>query len=289
MVKYFSLIILLLTICTSCIKDDLSDCPDPTFLNIIVEDKNYDNAAEIEDYTPVNENLPMINYVNPLSIWMHKVNSDEAKELAMNNDQTTYPISSDSFSDGNYKLSVAGNYLLQVPENNSETAFISLHPDGTEGSDIYLGNDVFDIPLNADRIINLNRTKGRLLLKFVDFPENITRVNLTASNVYSTINSSKEYSGSTNVKKTFVPGQPDMFNYYSIMLAPTPAETTTGITIEMLGENGDLIYTLTNINLAIQRNHLSVLQARYIPEEERWEVSLFFDGEWKVIHNLSIV
>lgn len=285
MIKYISLIALLLAVFTSCINEDLDDCPVPANINIVVEDKNYDNASDIEDYIPVDENLPMQEYVNPLSALKQKSGAnDEASLLAMKPEEKMHTIPSEAFSDGNYNFIVAGNYTLGVAGEN----LIALHPEESEGVDIYLGHDAFTIPLSADRTIMLNRAKGKLLMLFTDFPESIDHVDVSASNIYSTINLSEQYSGNTIARKSFTPGQPDTDDYYGFMLAPTIQDGTSPVLLEMRGADGSLISTISNINLVITRNHLTVLHARYIPDEDKWEVSLFFDGEWKVVHNLTI-
>lgn len=270
----------------SCVKQGAIQCPG---LQITVQDKNYDNIREIEGLLPLSEELPLLKYVNPLSMeWLRAgAASLETRIISVPSDEKTHAIPSTFFEKGNYDLAVSGNYGFENQTSPSTDFPIMLHPDGGEGADIYLQNDRFTIPLASDRTVALQRTKGKLLLQFVDFPAEITTVKTSVRGVYAQVNAYFQYSGSTTVTKPFFPGQPDTGNYYSLLLAPTDASGHSLVDLTLLDNTGNTTH-ISDIPVTISRNHLTVLRQRYLPDEQAWEISLWVNGTWEVIHNLAI-
>lgn len=271
---------------TSCIKDDLEDCS----LIIVVQDKNYNNIAEIDGLSPLAENLAMHNYVSTLSAWWLKMgaNVNETRELNMSSDEKEYTVPSGFFADGSYDFVVSGNYLFTPQNAGNDFKYIDLHPQGQEGDDIYIGRDHFGIPLHKEETVVLNRTKGKLLLQFVDFPVSIASVRARVSGVYSNVDKDLNYIGSTTVTKSFIPTQPDTGDYFGMLLAPTNASGKTFLSLSLLGANGNTIYAINDIPIVISRNHLTLVRQRYLPGTNEWEISLFVDGEWEAIHSLIV-
>lgn len=270
----------------SCVKQGAIECPS---LQITVQDKNYDNIREIEGLSPVSGELPLISYVNPLSMAWLKTGAanPQIQAISVSSDEKTHAIPSTFFAKGKYDFAVSGNYVFENEVTLSTDSPIILHPDGGEGGDVYLQNDRFTIPLASDRTIPLQRTKGKLLLQFVDFPVEITAVQATVRGIYGQVNPYFQYSGSSTATKSFIPGQPDTGNYYGMMLAPTDASVDSFVDLTLLDNAGNATL-ISNIPITISRNHLTLLQQRYLPDEQAWEISLWVNGAWEVVHNLAI-
>ena len=289
-VKYTLFFSLLSFIFNSCIREGEVECPPVNTLTISVLDKNYDNVSDIEGLTPIDENLSFQSYINPLSVLSEREGGTiENKTITPEGNETDYSMAVNSYADGKYMFAIAGSYLFNDVDTDLENVSISLHPDNAESLDTYLGRKEVSLPLYANDTIGLTRTKGKLLLQFVGFPAEITKVDAEVSGVYASVNINGVYSGSTTVYKTFVPGRPDMNSYYSMRLAPTADNTNSSLSLKLYGATGNLITTLSNIEFDIIRNQLTVLQARYNPVEGKWEIYIFLNGQWKGIHNLDII
>lgn len=288
--KHILLYVSILFTFTSCIAENRDDCPPPSGLVIDVVDKNYDNIKDIEGLAPISENRPIQSYVASIYAWIQKTGRDsyEAVPLTVKANESSIRIPLDAYSNGDYTLYTTGNYPISAQTDFLENISFDLHPNGAEGIDLYIGHESFSIPLYSNTAVDLVRAKGKLLLRFVDFPINVYKIEATVSGIYSSVNKSGIYSGASTVKKTFMVGQPDDGIYYSLLLAPSSHMATTSLTLNLYDDADRLITTISDIDISINRNHLTVVQERYVSDEDKWEASLFVDGAWKVINNLIV-
>ena len=274
---------------TSCIKDGEVSCPEYTIV-VGVEDKNYSNILEISDLTPLAEDLPMLDYIANLSLWWHGIGTDmgRSRSLSIPSQKPLCEIESGFFPYGSYDVMPVGNMVLAEHEYQSGKMIIELHPEHSEGEDIYIARQTIDIPLTANIEMWLARTKGRLIMKFADFPQETVRINAVVSGIYATIDSDGNYDASTRAEKSFVPGFPDYNGYYGMLLAPADATKNAILTLVLYNASGGIIDVIHNIPIQIERNKLTLIQPVYDPETNEWTVLLYINGNWEAIHNLEI-
>lgn len=270
-------------ILTSCIHDDQDLCGD---IILTVHDKNYDNISEAEGISAISENLPLVSYISTLSYWAQRQTALKIRteNPPLPGSQTQYRLTVHNWAAGNYNLTIAGNYVFSA---SGQPSPVPLHPEFSEGDDIYLKSDRFDNPLCCDRTVSLLRTKGKLLIQFVDFPANAASVDVTVSGICQAVDADFNYSGSVAVSKTFALDSPDEGGWFGMLLAPSAAAgSSANLTVRDI--NGGAIITTPAIPLTIYRNRLTMLRHRYIREGNRWEVALNVDGNWNTLYYLDI-
>lgn len=274
----------------SCIKDGEITCPVNANIEISIQDKNYRNVRDIERLSPVDENSPLVDFIHSLSL----SSIEPVSHLRNTQSLILYPtekiktIPASLFREGTYEMVALGNYTSGDQSGETVLFPLNLHPEGSEGQDIYLGQDRFEVPLSEDKLIQLKRTKGKLLIQFVGFTADMATVDIQVKSVFASVDEYFNYSGTTDVEKIFDLNQSDVGNYWGIILAPTDDSGESLVEMKIYDNNRNLLSRISGIPVVISRNNITVLRQRYLQEKDKWELSLFVDGNWEVIHTLVI-
>ena len=268
----------------SCIHTDPHDCPVPKSVTVAVGDKNYDNISDVEGIVPVRTDSPFIFYLPQLFVWWSSADIPHTASIMIRQAGEVHLLTTDIFSKGENDVVVVGNERhagkkLQPIYSNM------LHENGHEGSDVYIGSSRLSMPLSDDIIITMKRAKGKLITRFINLPEEIRRIDIRIDGLYESVDGNMIYSGMAGVGKTF--GSADLNGDMELFLAPSNSFTGSPVTIDLFDKAGGK-KTLSNINVSIGRNRITLIKPVFDPETNLWEVSLLVDGEWETIHDLSI-
>lgn len=269
-----------------CIKESRDNCPTIETITIIVGEKNYANAANTEGETLISEDLPLLSYITPIEAWWYNINTDQtlSSQIPVGATEKTHILDATGITSGNYEIVVTGNQNL-TSRNNSDYS-LDLHPGGTENADIYIGRTTVSIPNYTPTTISMLRTKGKLTAQFSNIPADVAGIDMQVSGIPTSVDKDMVYSGGAIVKKSF--GSIETTDpRLEIMLAPTQQNINSKLTIKINHDNGD-ITTLSDIDLAIERNKITLIKPQYIPQEDEWIIEMNVDGEWTQIHGFDI-
>lgn len=269
---------LLAQLLVSCIRDEVLPCP-PLQVKIAVKDKNYFNIESAVHWgmdVRKDEDLPFRDYVSTL---YYKVERLETKELVI--EQKLFTVTSGdqelgvSFPEdlpfGTYVMTTWGNMRSEVPLGD-DTSTSDLHLYHAQGNDIYLSCDtlVYDERQYQYRV-ELERVKGKLLIKAENLPDEIRFSTKDITNVYAYITSDFNYSLSTLVHTDTLWTQPNEILTGTLLCPSTePEESNLSINFyevfseELRAEKGRRWIAPEDIRITMSRNTLTIL--RYVYE-----------------------
>lgn len=289
----YCLLLLLAALC-SCVRDELQPCP-ALSVQVAVKDKNYFNVRQVAQEPTRSEDLAFREYVPTLYYRLCPLGSDEAvaeQELfEVTGDEREYAIRFDEeLSHGTYVLTVWGGLKdMWELDDNSNCNVLDLHPGGTEGEDVYVTRDtlVYDA-WNYDYTVEMERTKGKLIVMASNLPGDIQWSGQTDKGLYRTVDSSFDYSGVAGVHTTG-----EWVSAEEAILTKTvlsPSQQTNGTVQQMqFYDAADRLWPAAvpdDVRLTMRRNELTVL--KYVYEEGRFIVFVLVNGDWERIHDMVV-
>lgn len=295
---------------TGCLRDNLEPCP-PLSVTLTVKDKNYFNVDDAEQYglmTRVDENLPFRNYVGTLYYVLRDAGTGniiaEQKNHEVGNDNLTQQITfNDDLPYGTYTLTVWGNMKSDAPLGD-DTTNAELEATDAANNDIYLGTLAIDYNYNHEHYtLELERTKGQLLIQAEGLPAQIDFSVKDITNVYSIINSRFEYSNPIGVRTSTDWENPGEIVTHTL-LGPSENTNASRLSVYFLNkevvtgqgnassqETGrnqtDLTIVPEDVNITLRRNELTVLRYVY-DSQEGMKILILVNGQWEYIHNMEI-
>ncbi len=267
----------------SCIFDDDSDCPVPECAaEISVKDINYDNINKFPLVEVKNKYMPFHSFVRTVYYVLSNTSGKHVRESAVqpaSGDSRTYNISLGDIPKGEYVLTVWGNLTGEYPAG-------ILHPDEQEYTDIYTGSRIIRFDGTHRRTeLALERTKGLLLLSCSGFPDDVSWIKMSVLGTYRSVDSDFNYTGSVNVEKE-MPFQP----FTTTMLSPS-AKGTSVLRLSFHTDNpatSEPFLKLPDMNLPVSRNKISSVAIDYDVEAGMYEIRMFINEHWEMIHRLYI-
>lgn len=267
----------------SCIFDEGHDCPVPEYVaEITMKDINYDNTSKFPSIDVKNKNMSFHSFAKTIYYVLSNMSGKHVKESAVQptiGDSRTYTISFGDIPEGEYVLTVWGNLTKEYPAG-------TLHPDGQEYTDIYTGSRIvrFD---GTHRIteLALERTKGLLLLSCSGFPAHVSWIKMSVTGMYSSVDGNFNYAGNVNVEK-IMPFQP----FTTTLLSPSAKEPSV-LRLSFHTDNpaiSEPFLKLPDINIPIKRNEISSVAINYNDEVGMYEICMFINDHWMMIHRLYI-
>lgn len=275
--------VFLLTLTTSCIREDLTDCPPTEYIvKVTVKEKNYLNITQFPLLTPKDETQPMNYYLTNLSYSLAEVITGnvvrQSSAFTSGLDVSSYSLIFENLPEGEYLLTVWGNLSPGVSVG-------SLHQDRKEQTDLYAGATHLSVSnKNGESTVELARTKGNVVLFCKNFPASITRVHQNVNGVYQTADAFLNYSGSTSVDKDALVQAINMF-----FVAPTLPGNTSKLKLDFYTNNtSNPILSVPEIDLKVRRNEVSAVTIDYNMQSSEFDILIYIDGKWSLIHRLII-
>lgn len=292
--SYIMLMLAGLVMTSSCIRDEIPDCP-PLRVKIAVKDKNYFNVDKVELEDRKSEDLPLKEYV-PTLYWVLRDAAtgeivDASDLISVADDERTYTADiRQSLQHGKYVLTVWGGLENPEPLGEDPTT-LDFHPDNSEGGDIYMTNDTLQYDAwHNDYTVELERTKGKLIIEKLDLPAEIKESEKSISGLFAKVDNEFKYTGETSVtsRMKIIPS-PQIVT--KTVLSPSLRENGSVLSLAFFGNNSDEIESALipkNVNITMRRNELTVLRYVWVPEKMDFDIYMLVNDNWEKILKMEI-
>lgn len=290
--KRISCFFCLLLAFSSCIRDEIPPCPTLS-VQIGVKDKNYFNVRKVEQETALGEDLAFREYVPTLYYRLCPLGSNEPvaeQELfEVTGDEREYAVRfSDELPHGTYVLTVWGG-MKDMSSFDADRTSDDLHPDGTVGEDVYMTNDtlVYDA-WNYDYTVDMERTKGKLIVLATNLPNDIRWSGQTDDGLYRTVDCSFGYSGTTSVNTAGEWASAAEAIMTKTVLSPSLHTDGTVQKMQFYDTPDHALPAAVpdDVQITMRRNELTVL--KYVYEEGRFSIYVLVDDNWEKVHGMVI-
>ncbi|MCM1142685.1 MAG: hypothetical protein NC453_29280 [Muribaculum sp.] len=278
---------------SSCIRDEIEDCP-PLRVNIAVKDKNYFNVDKVELEDRKSEDLPLKDYV-PTIYWVLRDAAtgeivDESGLITVKGEEKLYtPDICPCVQHGKYVLTVWGGLENLDPLDDDPTS-ICFHRDNLERNDVYMTNDtlLYDAWHN-DYTVELERTKGKLIIEKVNLPAEIVRSEKKISGLYAEVSNEFKYSGETHVlKQTEI--VPNTRIVTKTVLTPSLKKDGSILSMNLNdgGKTKSMALTPDDVKITMRRNELTVLRYEWDNKKQDFNIYILINDSWDLLNNLTI-
>lgn len=293
--KKITYAVLLLALCgfSSCLRDKIEDCP-PLQVCIEVKDKNYFNVDKVEFEEKKSEALAFREYVPTLYYILRDAATGEIVEekgvFDVIGDGKNCPLTFCAcIPHGKYVLTVWGGLDDAAPLGDDPLAAL-LHAENEEGADIYLTHDtlLYDA-WNNNRTVEMERTKGKLIVRMENLPDNVNYSTKTVEGVYANVTHQFKYSGTVSVSKSFE-WEPAAGVTTKTVLAPSLKENGSVVNLDFYDRPDKQTPVLNpgDIKITMKRNELTVL--KYVYDDGQGEIACYIlvNGNWELIHSMIV-
>ena len=290
--KSILLILLLAPALTSCIRDEIEDCP-PLQVNIAVKDKNYFNVDKATPEERRSEDLAFREYVPTLLYTLRDIKTGEVMEeqgvFRVEGDGKTIPVDfCPCLPHGTYVLTVWGGMKDMTSLSEDRTA-LALHPEHAEGDDIYLVNDtlVYDA-YRYDYTVEMERTKGKLIVEAEGLKQGLEHSTMKADHIYERVDSGFSYSSDTYASMQY-----DWTGQHVLtktVLAPSLKRNGSTLSLQFYDSAQRLNPVLSpkDVRITMRRNELTVLRYVWNEEKDDFVVYMLVNDNWEMVHGMEI-
>lgn len=292
--KSILLILLLVPALTSCIRDEIEDCP-PLQVNIAVKDKNYFNVDKVDMEERRSDDLAFREYVPTLFYMLRDAKTGEVMEeqgvFRVEGDGKTVPVDfCPCLPHGTYVLTVWGGMKDMTSLSEDRTA-LALHPEHAEGDDIYLVNDtlVYDA-YRYDYTVEMERTKGKLIVEAEGLPQGIGQMTTDVDGLFGKVSSDFIYSGETHVSNTSAVTADQKVRMSSIM-APSVSCGTSLVDVSFTRKDGTsdtLLPKPADVKINMERNRITMLKYVFNPDADKFTIYIKVNDNWEEIHEMIL-
>lgn len=292
--KSILLILLLAPALTSCIRDEIEDCP-PLRVNIAVKDKNYFNVDKVDMEERRSEDLAFREYVPTLFYMLRDAKTGEVMEeqgvFRVEGEGKTVPVDfCPCLPHGTYVLTVWGG-MDNMTSLSEDRTTVALHPEHVEGDDIYLVNDtlVYDA-YRYDYTVEMERTKGKLIVEAEGLPQDIGRMTTDVDRLFGKVNSDFVYSGETHVSNTSAVTADQKVRMSSIM-APSVGSGTSLVDVSFTRKDGSsdmLLPKPADVKINLERNRITMLKYVFNPDADKFTIYIKVNDNWEEIHGMIL-
>lgn len=288
------LLLLSVPLLASCIRDQLDDCP-PLRVEIGVKDKNYFNVDKVDMEEQRSDSLAFRQYVPTLFYMLRDAATGDVVE-----EQGVFPVEGDGktvpvdfcpcLPHGKYILTVWGG-LDDLSQLSPDHLSLELHRDRQQGGDVYLVSDtlLYDA-YNYDYRVELERTKGKLIVQAEDMPGSYNLVYIDVDGLDGKVNSNFKYSGETDVRdKVSIPLKPKVST--SMLLAPSVSENSSVLDVDFTHSNpssNDMELSPDDVRITMRRNMITVLRYVWDEQKKHFMVYMLVDDNWEQVHGMEI-
>lgn len=292
--KNISCILLLsILLFSSCVRDEIEPCP-PLTVNIAVKDKNYFNVDKVALEERKSEDLAFKEYVPTLYYQLRSAATGEVIEeqgvFEVTGDEKTFPITfCDCIPHGKYVLTVWGGLKDNTPLGDDPLTAI-LHEEKKEGDDFYMTNDtlVYDA-WNYDYTVDMERTKGKLIIQVENLPEDVNYSDKTVSGLFQNVDCGFNYTNQTMVQ-TMAEWSSEPVIVTKTVLAPSVKEKGSKVHVNFYDNPQRTTPTLTpkDVNVTMKRNELTVLKYVYDDGKGDFTIYVLMNDAWDIIYDMGI-
>lgn len=292
--KSILLILLLVPALTSCIRDEIEDCP-PLQVNIAVKDKNYFNVDKVDMEERRSDDLAFREYVPTLFYMLRDAKTGEVMEeqgvFSVEGEGKTVPVEfCPCLPHGTYVLTVWGGMKDMTSLSEDRTA-LALHPEHAEGDDIYLVNDtlVYDA-YRYDYTVEMERTKGKLIVEAEGLPQGIGRMTTDVDRLFGKVSSVFVYSGETHVSNTSAVTADQKVRMSSIM-APSIGSGTSLVNVSFTKKDSAsdmLLPKPADVKINMERNRITMLKYVFNPDANKFTIYIKVNDNWEEIHGMIL-
>ena len=273
---------------TSCIRDDLQQCP-PLTVNVAVKDFNYSNAALMENEPLKPDNAPLSAYVKTLAWHVVDVATGrtvaEQQAVASPDDkaQTCITLPAD-LPFGRYAVAVWGGL-------ESETPSPELLP-LEDADDPYLVNDtlLYDA-YHYDYTLRLKRIKSKLNIEVTGLPAQYkaSASSKKESGLFAEVDDEFQYDGECEMGNRTIFAHKDEVQTQTI-LPPSTERNATRVSIEIYDDQGKPVSQLkpTEVVTTLYRNTITALRYVYSEEKQGYDIYVRINDEWEAVHPMDI-
>lgn len=288
------LLLLSAPLLASCIRDQLDDCP-PLRVEIGVKDKNYFNVDKVDMEEQRSDSLAFRQYVPTLFYMLRDAATGDVVE-----EQGVFPVEGDGktvpvdfcpcLPHGKYILTVWGG-LDDLSQLSPDHLSLELHRDRQQGGDVYLVSDtlLYDA-YNYDYRVELERTKGKLIVQAEDMPGSYNLVYIDVDGLDGKVNSNFKYSGETDVRdKVSIPLKPKVST--STLLAPSVSENSSVLDVDFTHSNpssNDMQLSPDDVRITMRRNMITVLRYVWDADKNGFTVYMLVNDNWEQVHGMEI-
>ena len=288
------LLLLSVPLLASCIRDQLDDCP-PLRVEIGVKDKNYFNVDKVDMEEQRSDSLAFRQYVPTLFYMLRDAATGEVVE-----EQGVFPVEGDGktvpvdfcpcLPHGRYILTVWGG-LDDLSQLSPDHLSLELHRDRQQGGDVYLVSDtlLYDA-YNYDYRVELERTKGKLIVQAEDMPGSYNLVYIDVDGLDGKVNSNFKYSGETDVyDKVSIPLKPKVST--STLLAPSVKENGSVLDVDFTHStpsSNDMQLSPDDVRITMRRNMITVLRYVWDADKNGFTVYMLVNDNWEQVHGMEI-
>lgn len=267
---------------TSCIRDEIAECP-PMRITVAVKDKNYFNENSVAAKGLIEkkaDNLPFREYVSTL---YYIVRDEAGKTVA---EHATYEVTGDAKEEmidfpadlpyGKYHVTVWGNLKSEEPLGDDPAAAELEHADAAS-RDVYLADAVVEYALGSEHhTVELERTKGRLIIQAENLPDYIDLSKKTICDVYSFVAAGLKYDRLTNLTSR-TPWVEK--NHITTHTLTGPSKGFEQSTLKMAFHDADNVSASgkarvnnsllsENVKITMERNVITVVKYVYMKEDD---------------------
>lgn len=288
------LILLLVPALTSCIRDEIEDCP-PLQVNIAVKDKNYFNVDKVDPENERPTDLAFREYVPTLFYMLRDAKTGEVVEehgvFRVEGEAKTMTVDfCPCLPHGTYVLTVWGGMKDMTSLSEDRTA-LALHPEHAEGDDIYLVNDtlVYDA-YRYDYTVEMERTKGKLIIEAEGLPQDIGQMTTDVDGLFGKVSSDFIYSGETHISNTSAVTANQKVRMSSIM-APSVGSGTSLVDVSFTRKDGasdTLLPKPADVKINMERNRITMLKYVFNPDADKFTIYIKVNDNWEEIHGMIL-
>ena len=267
---------------TSCIRDEIAECP-PMRITVAVKDKNYFNENSVAAKGLIEkkaDNLPFREYVSTL----YYIVRDEAGNTVA--EHATYEVTGDAKEEvidfpadlpyGKYHVTVWGNLKSEEPLGDDPAAAELEHADAAS-RDVYLADAEVEYALGSEHhTVELERTKGRLIIRAENLPDYIDLSEKTICDVYSFVAAGLKYDRLTNLNSR-TPWTEK--NHITTHTLTGPSKGFEQSTLKVAFHDADNVSVSgkarannsllsENIKITMERNTITVVKYVYMKEDD---------------------